>query len=352
MEKDTKRMSAEELFGSFSTLHNIQDAEVGYEYHWRWPREIGVGSLSMIKFRPGLLLAVGNYHLSRETEVDFSLENPFWVLAFNVAKDPEKATFDQNGCNWNYEPGQSAIFYQPQWKGTAKLPVRAHVGTVTVYITPELLRTFMDCHRRSFLPCTHPIFNKDCNQFYSQPLEMTTNINTVINQILNCPYQGAMNRLYLESKTLELLTYSLSQFFSPEAIWKKKNNCSDEEVKQIHRAKELIGQDLQTPPRLQELARVVGLSHTKLNQCFREMFGTTIFGYLRELRLNRAKSLLDNGCMNVTEVAYAVGYSSLSHFAKSFKAHHGMAPGSYMHKACCKSGRSCPVISGREELFR
>lgn len=334
MEKDTTRISAEELFGSFSTLNDIRDAEVGYQYHWRWPREIGTGYLSMIKFRPGLMLAVGNYHLSRETEVDFSLENPFWVLAFNVSKDAEKPLIDRKGCNWNYEPGQSAIFYQPQWKGTARLPVCTHVGTVSVYITPEQLKTFMDCHQRSLLPCTHPIFNDAGNQFHSQPLEMTPNIHTVINQVLNCPYQGAMSRLYLESKTLELLTYSLSQFFSPEAVWKKNTGYSDEEVKQIHRAKELIGQDLQNPPRLQDLARVVGLSHTKLNQRFREMFGTTIFGYLRELRLNRAKTLLDNGCMNVTEVAYAVGYSSLSHFAKSFKDHHGTSPGTYMRKTC------------------
>jgi transcriptional regulator GlxA family with amidase domain len=50
------------------------------------------------------------------------------------------------------------------------------------------------------------------------------------------------------------------------------------------------------------------------------------------MRLNKAKALLDDGIMNVTEVAYAVGYSSLSHFAKSFKDYHGAAPGNYLRE--------------------
>ncbi|MCG8335964.1 MAG: helix-turn-helix domain-containing protein [Proteobacteria bacterium] len=40
--------------------------------------------------------------------------------------------------------------------------------------------------------------------------------------------------------------------------------------------------------------------------------------------------------MNVTEVANAVGYSSLSHFAKSFKACYGAAPGSYLRTVPAK----------------
>ncbi len=312
----------------------MQDANVGYEYYWNWPKEIGNGYLAMIKFRPGLMLATGRYHLTKAMVIDFVLENPFWVMAFNVSKGDEGAHHDQQECDWSYEPGKSSIFFQPEWKGSIKLPVCSHVETVSIYITPELLKTFLDTPQRSLLPSDHPVFKEDFDQFYSQPLEMTSNMNIAVNQILNCPYQGSMNRLYLEGKTLELLTYSFSQFFSPEAIWKNESHFSDEEVQQLDRAKVLISMDLQNPPRLQEVARRVGLSHTKLNQSFRELFGTTVFGYLRELRLNRAKTLLDNGTMNVTEVAYEVGYSSLSHFAKSFKDHHGISPGAYMRKAC------------------
>lgn len=330
MQEGLKKFKAKELFGSFSTLHDIQKAKVGYEFYWLWPKDVGTGYLSMIKFRPGLLLGVGDYYLSAEIEVDFLLQNPFWVMAFNVTKGAELITVDPS---WTYEPGKSSFFYQPEWGGSVKLPVCSHISTVSIYISPSLLKTFLDFSQRPSLLKQHPVFKESRKQSYYQPIEMTATIKTAVDQILSCPYKGSMRRLYLEGKTMELLTYGLSQFFSPEALWKENHAISDEEVQLVHRAKEILCHDLQNPPKLRELARRVGLSHMRLNLYFREIFGTTSYGYLREFRLSRAKALLDEGVMNVTEVAYEVGYSSLSHFAKSFKDRHGVLPGTYARKA-------------------
>lgn len=108
------------------------------------------------------------------------------------------------------------------------------------------------------------------------------------------------------------------------------------DIERVHHARELVSRNFQNSPKLLDLARAVGLPHPKLNFCFREVYGTTIFGYLREMRLNKAKSLLDEGRMNVTEVAYEVGYSSLSHFAKAFREYNGAAPGNYLRKVSQK----------------
>jgi len=331
MQKKVVRYSSRELFGEFSTWDNFLEAEDGYEFNWDWPREIGTGHLSMIKFRSGVMLGTGSYNLSTEVEVDFSMENPFWCLGFNVSGSVTEHG-SANDDNWDYEKGQGTIFHNPEWKGTVRLPVHSHVGTVTVYMTPEYLRTALKGGKDDLMPTLLPLLDASSSQSYSHPLEMTPTVCTAINQILSCPYKGIMSHLYLEGKTLELLTYSFSQFFSPDIVLKKSSRFSDEKINQIHLAKELIGKDLQSPPGLQELAREVGLSHATLNQCFRDLYGTTIFGYLRELRLDRAKALLEEGGMNVTEVAYEVGYSSLSHFAKSFKQHHGISPGSAIVK--------------------
>jgi AraC-like DNA-binding protein len=153
-----------------------------------------------------------------------------------------------------------------------------------------------------------------------------------IQQILDCPYQSPLKRLYLESKALELITHSMAQFIALEAALKKNFVLRPQDIESVHHAKKLVGRDFQNPPKLLDLARAVGLPHPKLNFCFREVYGTTVFGYLREMRLNKAKSLLDDGRMNVTEAAYSVGYSSLSHFAMAFKDHFGTAPGNYLRK--------------------
>ena len=59
------------------------------------------------------------------------------------------------------------------------------------------------------------------------------------------------------------------------------------------------------------------------------MFGTTVFGYVRQLRMEKARFLLETSDMTVTEIALAVGYTSLGHFAGAFKRSFGLVPREY-----------------------
>jgi AraC family transcriptional regulator, transcriptional activator of the genes for pyochelin and ferripyochelin receptors len=63
------------------------------------------------------------------------------------------------------------------------------------------------------------------------------------------------------------------------------------------------------------------------------MYGTSVFGYLRKLRLEEARRLLENGGMNVTEAAFAVGYNSLSSFSRAFSAQFGATPMHFLKKS-------------------
>jgi AraC-like DNA-binding protein len=71
------------------------------------------------------------------------------------------------------------------------------------------------------------------------------------------------------------------------------------------------------------------LNDFKLKSGFRETFGTTVFGYVRKLRMDKARSLLEIGDLNVTEAALEAGYCSLGHFAAAFKKRFGTLPGQY-----------------------
>ncbi len=94
-------------------------------------------------------------------------------------------------------------------------------------------------------------------------------------------------------------------------------------------AADILRANIETPPRLQELARLVGLSHPRLNRAFRQYFGTTVFGYLRFLRLEEARGLLERSDSNVTETAFSVGYQSLPSFSRAFRAQFGVCPRQY-----------------------
>jgi AraC-like DNA-binding protein len=148
-----------------------------------------------------------------------------------------------------------------------------------------------------------------------------------LEQIASCPYSGPVRRLYLESRALELIALHLDQL-SPETPSRDvPGPLRADEKERTDFAKDLLVRDLENTPGLVELARAAGMSHPRLNRCFRRMYGMTVFQYLRNERLNRARKMLEEEGLTVTEASFAVGYNSLSHFSQAYKRRFGRSPG-------------------------
>jgi len=70
----------------------------------------------------------------------------------------------------------------------------------------------------------------------------------------------------------------------------------------------------------------VGINEYKLKKGFKETFGTTVFGYLSDTRLDIAKNELLANRKTAGELALELGYSSLQHFSGAFKKKFGASP--------------------------
>ncbi|MBB6670015.1 response regulator [Cohnella nanjingensis] len=77
---------------------------------------------------------------------------------------------------------------------------------------------------------------------------------------------------------------------------------------------------------LTKLSEMVHHSPTYLSRLYKRLTGRTLFDYITEQRMTRAKSLLKEGAMKVHEIAAAVGYESAPHFTRSFKKYTGLTP--------------------------
>ena len=80
---------------------------------------------------------------------------------------------------------------------------------------------------------------------------------------------------------------------------------------------------------LAEIADEVGLSRERLSRLFHEALGITFSDYLNEVRLGEARRRLALRDDNITEVAYASGFQSLSQFNRRFRTAEGMSPSEY-----------------------
>lgn len=80
---------------------------------------------------------------------------------------------------------------------------------------------------------------------------------------------------------------------------------------------------------LGEFAQSVNLSVWRLCHIFKSDVGMPPIRFLRQLRMERAKDLLESSFLSVKEIAFQVGLNDESHFVRDFKATYGYSPALY-----------------------
>ncbi|NIJ54098.1 helix-turn-helix transcriptional regulator [Dyadobacter arcticus] len=152
-----------------------------------------------------------------------------------------------------------------------------------------------------------------------------SNIQQVLNQIIHCKYSDQLKKLFLLSKSIELLVlcadgcgYSENK---TELFIKSK---ADKE--KIIAVRDLINERVHCPPNLSEISRYVGLNEYKLKKGFKETFNNTVFGYLTDQRLTLARQYLLDSQQTAAEIALQLGYATPQHFNNAFKKKFGITP--------------------------
>ncbi|SEW39132.1 AraC-type DNA-binding protein [Chitinophaga sp. YR573] len=148
----------------------------------------------------------------------------------------------------------------------------------------------------------------------------------IINDMKKSPYSGYLKGIYLEAKAIELFLLQVKQLDQQTAIQQSKLKPAD--IERLHAVKDHIDSYYDQPCSITGLARMTGINQMKLKNGFKELFQTTVFGYLSDVRMQEAKRLLQDEKLYVNEVADRIGYKHAHHFALAFKKKFGILPGS------------------------
>ncbi|MGW4502847.1 helix-turn-helix transcriptional regulator [Micromonospora sp. NPDC004336] len=101
------------------------------------------------------------------------------------------------------------------------------------------------------------------------------------------------------------------------------------DVAVIRRVRDRIDREYAGPLNLETLARGAHLSVGHLSREFRRVYGESPYSYLMTRRIERAMTLLRRGDLSVTDVCFAVGFSSLGTFSTRFTELVGVPPSVY-----------------------
>lgn len=155
---------------------------------------------------------------------------------------------------------------------------------------------------------------------------LTSKMNFIINDIINCKWKGSFRKMYMESKVLELLLEQLNQIVHYNNNEPLQHGKFKNVIDKLHEAKMILENDFNSSLSLKSLALKVGTNEFSLKKGFKSVFGTTVFGYLHDIKMNKAHEMLLENKYSVGEVSDFVGYKNPQHFTVAFKKKFGITP--------------------------
>ncbi len=161
-----------------------------------------------------------------------------------------------------------------------------------------------------------------------QQLNVCGKTKKLIDNLLNHSYEGAMANIFVNAQLQLLLLQSLDNLLrKPEVpVFTCKFLANNADRDKIIHAKDVLLQHIGEPITIKALSRKVGINECYLKKGFKEVFGSTIFEFYQNQRMEHAKYLLYDKGLSVTEVSDLLGYSSISHFSTAFKKQTGIKP--------------------------
>ncbi|HVI46410.1 MAG TPA: AraC family transcriptional regulator [Chitinophaga sp.] len=229
-------------------------------------------------------------------------------------------------ARYSFSPNMHNIFYMPELDGIAAYSCK----TPFTFLEIHLKRDYFLAITQNTTPTLERFAEKVAGSKYvtigNECMPITLDMHRCLHEIINCRFKGGLKQLFLQSKCIELLAMQAEAVEAVAHPEDKRVLKSGYEKDCILYAREYLLEHLTDPPSLQELATLAGTNTFKLKNGFRELFNTTVFGYLNEVKLTQARELLLSG-FTIKDVADQLGYSSVQHFGTAFRKKFGVSPG-------------------------
>ncbi|MEM6432830.1 MAG: AraC family transcriptional regulator [Cyanobacteria bacterium P01_D01_bin.115] len=302
----------------------------GIESRRAIPSKLGKGEVREIELRSGFRIVIETSLFWRSLYLDYGSDSTeqlfsnFYLAGSHRMINPGL----EREADREESAGENCLCYLAGARFLEYRPAEQMLQHVSVKVDFEQLRSF-GLAEESPSPLVGALVQGQSASRFHQSFYSTAAIPTMLQQILDCPYSGATQRMYLEAKALELLAIQFHQLTEHPGTESGLPRLRPEDRDRLHQAKAILRRQFEQPPSLQALARQVGLNDYKLKQGFRQLFDTTVFGYVQTCRMAQAQRLLQERELSVAHIADRVGHASPSQFCHAFKRHVGLTPSEY-----------------------
>lgn len=292
------------------------------------PSHLGKGYYELVDLGNGLEASINHYVLHKEVMSCRKKHTPpYFMLHFDELIVPEKIAFKIDGrlIEMKGRKLATAMLTSSLFDMCYVLPATTQKRSVYVMLTREWLEENLE--------------GINFDNFLKDYLSLRGNM--LNEEPFNLAYRNYFEQLFSEEMHYPLREMHLANcimmlveiFFN--RLMDRLEKVKDSSIQKIRRSdlvklmevEHMLTADFsQAPPTIQELSKMVNLSPSKLKSAFKTVFGTGIYDYYQQNRMQKARALLLTGEYSVKEVGLKLGYSNLSNFSLAFKKQFGVLP--------------------------
>ncbi len=224
------------------------------------------------------------------------------------------------------QENQQSLCYTPSKSGVFNFQGQQDYKNFEISFTLEYFEQLVSRYPGLLVDFYEKVLRQEPTTLGDANLPITPEMRMIIHELLNQPMDRNLQRIFIEAKVLELLALQVEQAQNLPVLKTKKIINSPKDLHKIHEAKEILVARVDNPPTIYELAKMVGTNDFKLKKGFKEVFNNTIFGFLLDFKMEKARTLLRYTDKPTSEIAHLLGYSHPGHFTNAFKKKYGVTP--------------------------
>jgi AraC-like DNA-binding protein len=226
----------------------------------------------------------------------------------------------------NLREGEFTMLWSESANCSCRFEKNTEYRTLDIFYSPQLLQQLAN-----FFPeLKYLKRERHPKQLVNNPCFITPIMHDIILQILECPFSETTRPFYFDLKVREYLYVMLEHTYDRAP---SRYRFTPYETSCIINAHKLLLEDLSKKPlSLRMLSKAAAINEFKLKVGFRQLFGLSVFDYLQEARMEKAKELLLTTDEPLKNICILTGYPRMTNFITAFRKRFGYTPGSLRRK--------------------
>lgn len=248
-----------------------------------------------------------------------------YVLLSNLSEQYIETSTSEHQFRLGYSSHNGIYFSSPFLSATFSFLPDVPYHLIFVIITHERVKDFITRQPEMQYRLLQTIIDTEKPLYHVEALD--AGLIAVLKDINRNLNDDRPNNLLLHGRILELC-YQMLQKVDQRKSHGSGGKIHKEDVKKLNEVRRMLMDHYQEScPPITEVARKASMSPTKFKKLFKQMFGHTYYQFYKNVRMHKARELLEQRKMNASEVAYSLGYSNPSKFSKAFKDMFSVTPG-------------------------